>query len=102
MRKAATTEEYNEQWNRFEAAKKKFWYRLRRHGWRIERTDPSILWYRSNEVINVWFDWLDMEVEIERGLWASVLVEGNLALRKIFPKKIRVSFEDFESGNFSI
>ena len=102
MRKAATTEEYMEQWDRFEAAQKRLWHRLRRHGWRIERSDPSILWYRGDQCINVWFDWLSMTVHVELERWSSVPVEEGYALRKVRDNDMAVSFEDFENGNYSI
>lgn len=102
MRKAATTEEYREQWDRFEAARKRLWHRLRRHGWRIEKSDPGILWYRGDQCANVWFDWLSMEVHVELERWASVPVEEGFALRKVRDEEKVVSFEDFENGNFSI
>lgn len=102
MRKAATTEEYREQWGRFEAAQKRLWCRLRRHGWRIERTDPSILWYRSDRCINVWFDWLSMTVHIELERWVDAPVEEGYTLRRVRDEEKVVSFEDFEKGNFSI
>ena len=102
MRKAAWTREYDEQWERFEAAKKRLWYKARRHGWRIEKSDPGILWYRDAEFMNVWFDWLDMEVEIEHGRWANWPVMGGYILKKFMGEPQRVSFEDFEKGNFSI
>ena len=102
MRKAATTEEYMEQWDRFEAAQKRLWHRLRRHGWRIERSDPSILWYRGDQCINVWFDWLDMAVHVELERWVRDRSKEEYAMRKGMVTDRIVSFEDFEKGNFRI
>ena len=87
---------------RAQAAQKRLWYRLRRHGWRIERTDPSILWYRGDQCINVWFDWLSMTVHVELERWSSVPVEEGYALRKTRDNDMAVSFEDFEKGNYII
>ena len=102
MRKAATTEEWNDHWDRFEAAQKRLWYRLRRHGWRIERTDPSVLWYRGDQRINVWFDWLCMKVYIELERWVYAPRKEGFDMFKALDKFEAVSFEDFEKGNFSI
>lgn len=102
MRKATWTKEYDEHWERYDAALNRLWYKVRRHGWRVEKSDPSILWYRGAEIMNVWFDWLDMEVEIEHGSWKNVHTDKGVILRKVMDKVTRMSFEDFEKGNCKI
>ena len=102
MRKAATTEEYDRNWEAYEAALERLWHKARRHGWRVERTDPSILWYRGGEFVTVWFDWLSMEVEIEHGNWVNANADGGVALRKAIDRTARMSFEDFEKGSYNI
>lgn len=89
-------------YGRFDAAKRKLWHRLRRHGWRIERCEPGIDWYRGDDFINVWFDWLDGMVEIEQGKWANWPVMGGFIVKKFIGKRQRVSFEDFEKGNYRV
>lgn len=94
--------DFNAAYDRFEAGKKRLWHRLRRHGWRIERCEAGVDWYRGEELINVWLDWLDGEVDIEQGRWINVPVKEGFALRKVMLKRQRVSFEDFEKGNYKI
>ena len=88
--------------DRFVSAQRRLWHRLRRHGWRVEKSDPSINWYRSDEFITVWIDWLNGEVEIEKGSWKNVHLDEGIALRRVISSRKRIDFNDFEKGNFSI
>lgn len=85
------------------AEKKRLWGKLCSHGWCLEPSDRENLWYRESKCIGVGFDWHNRQVEFRIEEWErATLDDGSACCRMARREVIRVPFEDFESGSYSI